>query len=141
MALLPTAAVNGLATSTKGGTGLSATTPLANRDVLSAHEIAALQNVAELNTLIRYQAARHNVPVVDLQAIYGKIASGGYVTDDGVKVDPSFPGGNFFSADGLYPSAFGQAVIANEWIKVLNQQYGLTIPLIKTGLVAQLMND
>ena len=139
--LLPTAAVNALATSTNGKTGLSSTTPLSSCDVLSVDEIAALRNVTQLNALIRSQATQYNVAVVDLQAIYERIMAGSYVTDDGVKVDPSFPGGNFFSDDGLYPSVFGQAVIANEWIKVLNQQYHSTIPLIKTGALAQLLNE
>ena len=55
-----------------------------------------------------------------------------YTTDDGVKVDPSWPNGNFFSTDGINPSAFGQSIIANEAIKALNKQYGMDIPLIST---------
>jgi hypothetical protein len=74
-----------------------------------------------------------NWPVVDINSIYKRIQAGGYVTDDGVAVSAAWPrGGNFFSADGIYPTAFGQAVIANEVIKTLNRHYGLDISLIQT---------
>lgn len=37
-----------------------------------------------------------------------------------VRVDPTFSTGNFFSLDGVTPSAFEEAVIANELIKTIN---------------------
>lgn len=82
---------------------------------------------------IEYIAKEINWPIVDLKSLYKRIQAGGYVTDDGVAVNASWPkGGNFFSADGVYPTAFGQAVIANEVIKTLNRHYGLEIPLLQT---------
>lgn len=72
-------------------------------------------------------------PVVDIYGLYKRVLSGTYITDDGVTVNASWPnGGNFFSSDGVYPTAFGQAVIANEVIKTFNRHYGLEIPLIQT---------
>lgn len=71
-------------------------------------------------------------PVVDLMNIYQNISSGLYTTDDGVAVTAKWPGGNFFSSDGMNPSAFGHAVITNEIIKVINKYYRLDIPLIST---------
>ncbi|MES2519710.1 MAG: hypothetical protein V4585_16455 [Bacteroidota bacterium] len=73
-----------------------------------------------------------NLPVVDIYGLYKKIFAGTYTTDDGVKVNPDWAKGNFFSADGIYPTAFGQAVIANEVIKTMNQFYKLNIPLVDT---------
>lgn len=58
--------------------------------------------------------------------------AGSYITHDGVKIDPSYPNGNFFSSDAVYPTPLGNAVIANEAILVLNKFYGLSIPLIPT---------
>lgn len=141
--LLPTSAVDNLAFSQdqRSKRGLSVNTPLSSRDVLSRHEIDLLRRVNEFNGLIRFQAAKHAVPVVDLQALYARILGGGYVTDDGVKVDPAYPGGNFFSHDGLYPSALGQAVIANEWIRVINQHYQTRIPLVNTVQFAVRFKD
>ena len=73
-----------------------------------------------------------NLPVVDLYGIYKRILTNTYTTGDGVKVNPDWKTGNFFSADGIYPTAFGQAVIANEVIKTINQHYKLSIPTVDT---------
>ena len=73
-----------------------------------------------------------NFPVVDLYGIYKKILANTYTTGDGVKVNPDWKTGNFFSADGIYPTAFGQAVITNEVIKTINQYYKLSIPTVDT---------
>jgi hypothetical protein len=85
-------------------------------------------NSAKINT----KAKATNIPVVDIYGLYKKIIAGTYTTDDGVKVNPDWAKGNFFSADGIYPTAFGQAVIANEVIKSMNQFYKLSIPLVDT---------
>lgn len=71
-------------------------------------------------------------PVVDLLSIYQAISDGNYVTHDGIKVNNSWPGGNFFSLDGMHPSAFGQAVITNEIISVINKYYKLDIQYVNT---------
>jgi lysophospholipase L1-like esterase len=89
--------------------------------------------IIRYNEHLNYYARKVNFPVVDINSLYEKILKGGYVTDDGVKIDASFPVGNFFSSDGINPTAFGQAVIANEVIKVLNASYKTGIPLIKTA--------
>ncbi len=77
-------------------------------------------------------AKSFSFPVVDVNSLYKSILRGNYITDDGVKVDGSYPKGNFFSSDAIYPTAFGQAVIANEVIKTLNNFYNMQIPLIIT---------
>ena len=81
---------------------------------------------------ISRKAKASNLPVVDIYGLYKKIFAGTYTTDDGVKVNSDWVKGNFFSADGIYPTAFGQAVIANEVIKTMNQFYKLSIPLVDT---------
>lgn len=118
----------------KSKQGLTVDNPLLSLDILDRNEKQALFRVDELNGLIRTQAKAYDIPVFDLKSLYEQILSGNYVTDDGIKVDPSFPYGNFFSADGLYPTAFGQAVITNEWIKTINNAYFTRIPLISTRL-------
>lgn len=80
-------------------------------------------------------ADKRGITIVDLYTLYKKIHSDTYVTNDGVKVNPAFPtGGNFYSADGMSPTAFGQAVIANECIRMLNKTYNANIQLIETKL-------
>lgn len=69
-----------------------------------------------------------NYPIVDLNTIYDKILNNTYISDDGVRVESTL----FFSSDGIYPTAFGQSIIANEVIKALNTYYKMDIPLINT---------
>ncbi|MCR9066472.1 MAG: hypothetical protein NXI00_21040 [Cytophagales bacterium] len=90
----------------------------------------------ELLEMLNYEkeviARKLNYPLVDLHSLYKKIRNGEFITDDGLSVEDSFPKGNFYSADGIFPSAFGQAVIANEVIKAINSHYKTTIPLLQT---------
>ena len=69
-----------------------------------------------------------NWAVVDLGKIYNTILRGGYVTPDGIRIQAD----QFFSEDGIYPSVIGQAVIANETIKAINDYYGTKIPYVNT---------
>jgi hypothetical protein len=76
-------------------------------------------------------AREYGLALVDLNGLYKQIFSGKYRTDDGILVENKM-NGNFFSADGISPTAFGQAIIANEFIKALNSYYKMEIPLIST---------
>lgn len=107
---------------------------LTDKDVADQKEIIS-GSTKFINDWIRGAAAKQGFLVVDLAALYEKIYAGSFVTDDGLAIDGS-PKGNFFSADGLYPSAIGNAVIANETIKVLNQQFQARIPLINVSQYA-----
>lgn len=84
------------------------------------------------NSIKSETSKKYGYAVVDLHSLYARILKGEYVTSDGVKVDPNWPSGNFFSQDGVYPTAFGHAIIANEIIKTINDQYKVLIPLITT---------
>lgn len=115
--------------------GLTKDDPLTSLDVLNQKEQHNLLRVNELNALIITEAKRYSIPVFDLKNLYKEILSGNYTSHDGVKIDPSFPNGNFFSSDGINPSALGQAVIANEWINVFNKSYKSSIPLISINRI------
>ncbi len=92
------------------------------------------KHLKDFNNQVAVFAEIFNSPLVDVNNLYAKILEGNFITVDGVLVDPSWPDGNFFSLDGIYPSAFGQAIIANEAIKAINAKYGTTIPLVQTRL-------
>jgi lysophospholipase L1-like esterase len=88
-----------------------------------------LHNYEEVfNKHIVFIGNRYNVPVVDIKTLYEQIHKGDYVSESSKKVTDSI----FFSSDGIYPSAYGQALIANECIKTINDFYKTTIPLIQT---------
>jgi hypothetical protein len=98
-------------------------------DVIDEDETFMSDPQQHYNGKIREYAAEKDLAVVDLFDLYQRIHRGGYRTDDGVEVDGTAYG-NFFSSDGIYPTAFGQAIIANEVIKAINKHYGAKILLV-----------
>ncbi len=113
--------------------GLTIEKPLTDEDVLDVDE-QRFASPNGYNLLLSKYAEKYKLPIVDLYGLYEKILKGGFITDDGVRIDPSYPSGNFFSSDGITPTALGHAVIANEFIKVINATYAGKIPLVTTKL-------
>ncbi|SEI56521.1 hypothetical protein SAMN04487995_1387 [Dyadobacter koreensis] len=111
---------------------------LMDSDVIRKTEIARPNFYNDL--LVRW-SKEYNYAVVDFYSVYKKIIAGKYISEDGFKIDPSYPNGNFFSADGIYPTAIGQAVLANEVIKVLNTTHHAQIPLINITRYANEMDQ
>jgi hypothetical protein len=112
--------------------GLVAENPLLDEEVLG-HEETVI--VDFYNYSLGVLAKKNNLPLVDLNTLYEKILAGNFVTEEGIKIDPSYPKGNFFSSDGIHPTAIGQGIIANEFIKTINTFYGANIPLIKISTI------
>lgn len=89
--------------------------------------------VAQYNAAIDNAASSVNFPVVDINSLFNSIVQdfqaneGGYDTGDLV-LQP-LPG-SLFSFDGVHPGNQGSAVIANETIRVINENYGASIPEI-----------
>lgn len=116
---------------TSSSVGRNYETALTDQQVLTSSELSKVQ-ITVYNSKLSYLAKKKNLAVVDLYSLYKKIFRGEYVTHDGVKIDPSFPGGNFFSADGIFPSSLGHRVICNEIITTINAHYGLKIKYLPT---------
>ncbi|MBK7867394.1 MAG: hypothetical protein IPJ75_10640 [Ignavibacteriales bacterium] len=122
------------------GKGLSKSNPISNRYILDSAEIVGVKTViAQYNTVIKTAADSRNFGHVDVAALLGKIAlayftSGGYVVD-GVKFTPVFVTGNLFSLDGVHPTSQAHAVVANEFIKTINEKYNAKISMINVGSI------
>ena len=126
--LKPTPTVDALFKNLKKGDNISTT--LSKSDLLEEQEtISCTNKVREYNSMIRQKAKDANLALVDLEKIYAQMNINSYLSSDGFKVTGGGRG-NFFSSDGIYPSAIGQAVIANEVIKSINSTYKSNIPLI-----------
>jgi hypothetical protein len=101
--------------------------PIPNRFVLTLSEIDAIENaINNYNTVLRNLANSKGLAFVDVNAFFSKIKSG-YVYN-GVTVNAAFVSGGAYSLDGLNLTARGNALLANEFIKVINSTYGSTIP-------------
>jgi hypothetical protein len=66
--------------------------------------------------------------VLDVNALLGEIATTGRVVG-GVRLTNAFLTGGVFSYDGVHPTDLGYAVIANEWIRVINENGGDVPPV------------
>jgi hypothetical protein len=108
-----------------GKKGLSKAIPLEPKDVFTADELINLSGKSE-NDFYDKWLQDNGFPYVDLHGLYKKIIAEAYISHDGAKVSSK----EFFSTDGINPTALGQAIIANEFIKTMNTAYKSNIPLI-----------
>jgi lysophospholipase L1-like esterase len=72
-----------------------------------------------------------NYPVVDMHGFLEKIKPG--IMLEGIGISPEYIGGGAFSLDGVHLNPRGYAIAANEFIKVINEEYGSNIPLASIG--------
>ena len=111
------------------GVGLMPTNPLASNYVLDAEEATIAKNaVSEFNQKIFTLAAKHKAKLVNVNARMAEIKAG--IKIAGESFNAGFITGGVFSLDGVHPSAKGQGIIANEFIKVMNDQFGANIAYV-----------
>jgi lysophospholipase L1-like esterase len=119
-----------------GGTGLPlpegsfdpATGTLTAGVVLRAGEVAAIaEKTTDLNNLINQVAAQFGAKVVDFNAYMNQLATTGY-TYGGITLTSAYLTGGVFSYDGVHPQALGYALVAREWIKAINANFGAKLP-------------
>jgi lysophospholipase L1-like esterase len=125
----------------KNGLGIPATLggtdqPLPNQVVLTkAEQVIATQAVADFNSAIATLAGARNIPVVDINSFFNDVAANGYDIG-GLELTTEFITGYIFSLDGVHPTSVGYSVVTNEFIKVINENFNATIPLV--NIVAEL---
>jgi lysophospholipase L1-like esterase len=108
-----------------GGTG----EPLPAEVILDPAEIATLKDrVIAHNRAIRDICEANSIPIVDMNQILANVAADGYHVG-GVTLTAAYLTGGIFGYDGIHPTDLGYAVIANEWIKVINQNGGALEPV------------
>lgn len=113
--------------------------PWPNALILDSAEIQiANQAVADYNTIIANTAANFNFALVDINSVFNQIRqndfTGGTVYN-GVTFRTTFVTGGLFSLDGVHPTNQGQAIIANEFLKVINNKYNAQFPLIDVSTI------
>jgi lysophospholipase L1-like esterase len=107
-----------------GGTGQ----PLSDNAVLSAAEAATIKaHVDAYNNTIRTVANAKGLAFVDANAVLRDLATNG-IAIGGIDFSSAFLTGGIFGYDGVHPTAFGYAYIANLFIDAINTNYGGSIP-------------
>jgi hypothetical protein len=120
--------------------------PISNDAVLDKEEITYLRSVidqynAEITALVnaRNSSGEKRLAVVDFNGFYTRltdplqgVAYGSIITRaNQPSLGPDF--GGFYSLDRIHPTPRGQSLIANEFLKVFNQNFGSTFSLYHPG--------
>lgn len=110
------------------GTVWGVTYPLEDGDVLIKEEADALEGARQAyNTTIETEAnADDDLVLFDASSLLQQLNETGIVYGSG-GVSSTFVQGGFFSLDGIHPSPRGNAVIANEIIKVINAGFNANV--------------
>ncbi len=109
-----------------GGTGQ----PLPNQVLIDRAELVAIRTkVAELNGVIQSVAGAKNIPVVDINALLFKAKDPG-IDIGGITVTADFVTGGVISLDGFHATPLGYGIVANAFIRKINEAYGASIPLV-----------
>lgn len=101
--------------------------PLPDNVVLSGAEIAAISDrIAGFNNVIRQVAGETGAGVADINAFFNDVVQSGFAVG-GIGFDVDFLTGGIFSYDGVHPTPFGYAVVANQFIAAINQTFSAAI--------------
>ncbi|HRC85065.1 MAG TPA: GDSL-type esterase/lipase family protein, partial [Thermoanaerobaculia bacterium] len=122
--LLTASAVLATGTGIPRGIGNGNGNPLGDQYVLNGAEQAAISaRVAAYNNVIQTVANEAGAALVDMHRVFDEVANEG-LEIAGVNFSEDFLTGGVFSYDGVHPTPFGYAFIANEFIKAINAKFG-----------------
>jgi hypothetical protein len=121
--------------------GLSESDPLPDNLWLSDEELTIIANTtAAYNQYIKSWESDPKVAVLDVHTLFSEIAAKNgqshTINGQNFNVDLSLPYGDFFSLDGVHPSSFGQRVLANALVQLLNTRFEAQLPAISLARTA-----
>jgi hypothetical protein len=103
--------------------------------VLDAGEQAtAAAAIAAFNQTIFQVAAANNAAVVDINAFFNGVKANGY-SWAGEKFTTDYITGGLFSLDGVHPSSRGHGILANQFIKTLNEKFGMNVTYVNLSAI------
>ena len=106
--------------------------PIRDEFILDAGEISVLRDrITAYNGIIKSIAAQYNLAVVETDKFLNNLSDG--FIYNGVTMSAKFVSGGAYSLDGIHLNAKGNALLANEFIKAINNKYKSTIPQVNAG--------
>ena len=116
--------------------GLTPENPFPNNLVLDPTEMAAYLALRDgYNQIISGLAASFGYSVINWDELFNSLASTNGLPVNGINFSATYISGNFFSLDGIHPTSQGYGIIANEFIKAINNKYDAQIPLINVSTI------
>lgn len=114
------------------------TYPLQDQHVLVASEVTLVNTATvNFNNTIKSVAASKNLAVADMNAMLSQLVTGLQSADGQVYKAGYFSSATantvVFSLDGVHPNARGYALVANEFIRVINLHYKSKLPTVIPG--------
>jgi len=107
--------------------------------ILDPGEITtATTTVNAYNSVIAGAASANDFGLVDINTFFSNIRDNDFTggTDiNGITFKTMFITGGLFSLDGVHPTSQGQAIIANEFIKIINTKFNASLPLIDVSTI------
>jgi hypothetical protein len=103
--------------------------PVPDEYVLDATEIDEITTAIEgYNQTLNSLASQHNLAYVKISSLMEDAKRG--IRIDGVEYTNEFITGGLFSLDGLHLTGQGYAIVANEFLEAINNQYDASLPLV-----------
>jgi lysophospholipase L1-like esterase len=107
--------------------------PLADKWVLSKDEVNEVQTATDAYNATIFAAKEANgLAFVNAKDIMTQLTTTGIV-DGGYTMTSTYVTGNAFSLDGVHPSPKGYALIANKFLKAINETYGSNFKGVNLG--------
>jgi hypothetical protein len=103
--------------------------PLPSIFVLDSDELVILGNaINAYNNAISAEVTSHGYVLVDFKSLFEGIKNSNGYSVCGEKFTMSYISGGLFSLDGMNPSCKGHAIIAGEFIRMMNSAFHANIP-------------
>ena len=115
--------------------GWGSQVPLPETHYLSGNQVTEVREATTAyNQVIRETAGARGLAHVDMHQRLQEAGQRIYI--DGIAFDTSFITGGIFSLDGIHLSKRGSAIVANDFIEAINQEFNATSPKVTVSQVA-----
>ena len=106
--------------------------PLPDSVTLTMAEMGGIDAMVDAyNAKIAEIGAARGAPVFDADSFFGELSAG--VVFGGIEMNGDFVTGGIFGLDGLHPTSFGYALIADEFGRVINAAFDAAVPPVDLG--------
>ncbi len=110
------------------------TFPMEDAHILIPSEIEAIKSTtAAYNASIKSLASSYGLAFVDANAKMAELSSSSGLQFNGVRYTTKFITGGTFSLDGVHLTGRGYGMIANEFIKAINNKYNSNLPQVNAN--------